>query len=67
MKIKKITWQHRNDFYAIMECEHCGKEKENKCGYDDDYYHDRVIPAMHCPDCKKNRAGEVEVVLNTST
>lgn len=24
MKIQKITSQHRRDFSAIMECEHCG-------------------------------------------
>lgn len=40
-----------NDFYAIMECEHCGHTQENKTGYDDDYYHNSVIPAMKCKAC----------------
>lgn len=60
MKIKEITWQHRFDFSAIMECEHCLKTQENKCGYNDSFYHDRVIPAMKCQHCGKNRAGELE-------
>lgn len=57
MKIKKITWEHRNDFYAIMECEHCGNEEELKSGYHDNNYHTNVIPAMKCEKCGKNRSG----------
>lgn len=59
MKIRQITSQYRNDFSAVMECEHCGATQELTSGYDDDFYHDRVIPAMVCNACKKNRAGEV--------
>lgn len=51
MKIKKITFQHRNDFHAIMECEFCGKEQENRSGYSDDNYFDHVIPNMPCRHC----------------
>jgi len=58
MKIKAILDEHRNDFTAIMECEHCGHEERNNRGYHDIHYHTRVIPAMGCPKCKKNRAGE---------
>lgn len=57
MKIKNVTWQMRNDFYAIMECEHCGNTQELKSGYDDDFYHQKVIPAMKCKKCGKDRAG----------
>jgi transcription elongation factor Elf1 len=60
MKIKKILSQHRNDFSAEMECEHCGHTAIDRHGYDDAHYHQRVIPAMHCKGCGKNRAGELE-------
>lgn len=56
MRIKKITYQNRRDFTAIMICEHCGDESENTKGYDDAYYHDKVIPGMKCPACKKTGA-----------
>ncbi len=52
MRIKKITWQHRRDFRATYECEHCGHETEGG-GYDDANYHENVIPAMRCPTCDK--------------
>lgn len=60
MKIKQIINQHRNDFSADMECEHCGYVGRIDTGYHDSYYHDRVIPAMSCSSCGKNRAGETE-------
>ena len=56
MKIKKITWQYRRDFYADYECEHCG-HVENSEGYDDAYFHTEVIPKMKCKECEKT-AGE---------
>lgn len=59
MQIKRITSQHRNDFNADMECEHCGHVEKLKDGYNDAFYHERVIPAMHCTECGKNRAGEL--------
>jgi len=52
MKIKEITSQHRRDFQAIYECEHCGFT-ENGYGYDDAYFHQNVIPEMICDNCKK--------------
>jgi transcription elongation factor Elf1 len=52
MKIKKITWQHRRDFKAIYECEHCGHEHEGS-GYDDANFHQNVIPEMKCQNCGK--------------
>jgi hypothetical protein len=58
MKIKQITSQHRNDFCAVMQCEHCGVEEKLTTGYNDAYYHERVIPAMHCQSCGLNRSGE---------
>jgi hypothetical protein len=53
MKIKKIISQHRRDFSAIMICEHCENEEINKYGYDDDNYHNNVIPSMECKVCGK--------------
>ena len=53
MRIKKKTRQHRRDFRAIYECEHCGHETDEKSGYDDSYFHDAVIPKMKCENCGK--------------
>ena len=52
MRIKRILRQHRRDFVAVYECEHCGKEKRGK-GYDDRNFHDNVIPKMKCGSCQK--------------
>lgn len=56
MKIKKITSQIRRDFTAVYECEHCGHTSEGG-GYDDEYFHNTVIPQMKCGQCDKT-AGE---------
>lgn len=53
MKIKKINNQIRRDFWADMECEHCGYIESNVSGYDDDNFHRNVIPRMKCPECGK--------------
>ena len=53
MKIKKITSQHRRDFTAILECDHCGHTQTLSGGYDDDYYHQNVIPNIKCKKCDK--------------
>lgn len=60
MKIKKMLSEYRNDFSAIMECEYCNHEVLNNSGYHDNNYHTKVISAMHCPQCGKNRAVEVK-------
>ncbi|HJI48811.1 MAG TPA: hypothetical protein OIL97_04585 [Oscillospiraceae bacterium] len=52
MRIKEIISQHRRDFEAIFECEHCGYT-ETKSGYDDVNYHQNVIPKMKCSKCGK--------------
>lgn len=52
MKIQKILNQNRRDFTAIYECEHCGHTKEGG-GYDDSYFHQKVISDMICPNCKQ--------------
>lgn len=53
MKIEKITWQNRRDFYAIYVCEHCGAKTKEKSGYDDRNFHENVIPKMKCEKCGK--------------
>lgn len=35
---------------AIYECEHCG-ETHHAGGYDDNNFHQNVIPAMKCDKC----------------
>lgn len=59
MRIEQITSQHRNDFAAILVCEHCGSKHKIMTGYDDAYYHGHVIPAITCKTCGKNRSGEI--------
>ena len=53
MRIKEITSQHRRDFSADMACEHCGHEEKLTSGYDDENYHQNVIPKMKCKACGK--------------
>lgn len=53
MKIKKINSQNRRDFWADMECEHCGHIEKDVYGYDDNYFHKNVIPNMTCKKCDK--------------
>lgn len=53
MKIKTILSQHRRDFTATLECEHCGHTEHLGTGYDDDNFHRNVIPAIECGSCGK--------------
>ncbi|KKK46846.1 hypothetical protein LCGC14_3161160 [marine sediment metagenome] len=52
MRIKTILSQHRRDFHAIYECEHCGHIKKDT-GYDDAHFHKNVIPDKKCGACGK--------------
>ena len=63
MRIKEIVNQHRRDFTAIYECEHCGHEEKGS-GYDDSYFHRTVIPKRKCGSCGK-AAGENYRALTT--
>ena len=53
MRIKRIHNQHRRDFRADYECEHCGHIERDQRGYDDANFHNNVIPKMVCPKCGK--------------
>jgi C4-type Zn-finger protein len=64
MKIRNITSESGNDFSAIMECEHCEATHKITSGYHDNFYHTRVIPAMTCKACGKNRDGVVPETAN---
>lgn len=57
MKVKEIISQNRRDFTAIYKCEHCGFTKK-RGGYDDDNFHQNVIPNMECPECKKKAGND---------
>ena len=52
MKIQKILTQHRRDFTAVYECEHCG-HTYTAGGYDDANFHQNVIPNKECPECEE--------------
>lgn len=64
MKIKRTFNEHRYDFHADMECEHCGHIQTITTGYNDAYYHQKVIPAMTCRKCGKNRSGDIPEQAN---
>ncbi len=59
MKIKEIISQHRRDFRAVYECEHC-KYEHKDTGYDDFNFHKHVIPSMKCPKCNKTATTKPE-------
>lgn len=62
MKIKKILAQLRRDFTAIYECEHCGYERKGY-GYDDENFHQNVIPNMVCEGCDKKVDGDYQPLI----
>ena len=59
MKITKMISQYRRDFTAEMTCEGCGNKQIDDSGYDDNYYHQNVIPNIKCKKC-----GESTITLN---
>lgn len=64
MKIQKIVDSYRNDFNAILECEHCYSTQRLYSGYNDKHYHAKVLPAITCVKCGKNRAGDSPAIKN---
>ncbi len=50
MHIVSMISQHRRDFTANFECEHCLTTAEIT-GYDDWNYHQNVVPAIKCKHC----------------
>lgn len=66
MKIQKVTWSMGNDFSANLVCEHCGHVQQINRGYNDSFYHNRVIPTITCEDCGKVRSGVVPAIENNT-
>jgi hypothetical protein len=62
MKIVVYRKRYRNDFSALLECEHCHTTHELTTGYDDFNYHNRVLPAMRCTNCYRDRAGNLPAI-----
>ena len=56
MRINKILDRTRRDIYCLYECEHCGYTEKGS-GYDDDNYHNNVVPKLKCKDCLRNSEG----------
>lgn len=54
MRIKKVFYRHVRDFIAICECENCGDERVEH-GYDQENFHENVIPKMICLHCNNRR------------
>lgn len=54
MKITKMISQHRRDFTAEITCEFCGNVEKLDSGYDDSYYHTRVLSNFECKKCGKS-------------
>ena len=54
MKIDKMLSQYRRDFWANYICQSCGHIEKDKSGYDDDNFHQKVIPNMKCKKCGKS-------------
>lgn len=54
MKITKMINQHRRDFTAEITCENCNNKQILDSGYDDDYYHTKVLPNMKCASCNES-------------
>lgn len=50
MYLKRKVNQHRRDFTGVYACEHCRHEQVSR-GYDDQYFHQNVIPRMECAEC----------------
>jgi C4-type Zn-finger protein len=56
MKLVEKIDQHRRDFKGKYECQGCGNIETDAglYSYDDDYYHDYVIPEKKCEKCGKS-------------
>ena len=59
MKIQKITQRSRRDFWATMECEHCGKEFK-LYGDEEEELENKGKIKVECPYCGKKTVCEYE-------
>lgn len=51
MKLIEKLNQFRRDFDGVFTCQGCGNSEQVDGCYDDDYYHNNVIPDMKCSKC----------------
>lgn len=56
MKLIEKLRQSRRDFKGRYQCQGCGNIEidDSIDSYDDDYFHEQVIPAMKCKKCGKS-------------
>jgi predicted RNA-binding Zn-ribbon protein involved in translation (DUF1610 family) len=56
MKLIEKLNQSRRDFQGCYKCQSCGHIETDKGldSYDDDNFHDNVIPKMKCENCGKS-------------
>lgn len=66
MEIKSLEACYGRDLYGWLVCEHCETPVKLVGGYDDNHWHDNVLPAYHCKTCGKNRAGELKTEETTA-
>lgn len=65
MRLIHKTSQYRRDFNGILKCQNCNHKQELKGGYDDAYYHQKVIPAIKCKKCDKS-SNDLNITETTS-
>lgn len=59
MHIKEKILQNGRAFRAIYECGHC-KASYRGSGYDDDHFHNNVIPNLACEVCGEKASNEYQ-------
>ena len=69
MRLIEILNQSRRDFKGKYKCEFCSNIDIDKSmsSYDDDYYHQEVIPNQKCTKCKKSTFSEGKLPEKTKT
>lgn len=68
MRVHEVTWRQRNDYAAIMECEHCEHHQRHGGLYADMFFATRVIPKnFYCDKCGLNALGEKRPVPDAVT
>jgi hypothetical protein len=60
MKILDLNGSIGRDLYGRLQCEHCHDIARLRGGYDDAFWHGKVLPALHCLKCGMNRAGQIK-------
>lgn len=64
MFLSEIKNRNRRDFTGTITCESCDHSEELRSGYDDEYYHNEVIPNMKCTQCGES-TNTLEIGIRT--